>query len=216
MRRRSPPNEVTLVDTCFTTDHNDFAENDPDNSIYFGEYIGEPGVVGWISTRVWDATQDEEAAQGWCPGVLDTNGDGTITRGWTEPDEPIDPTRDHRIAFGCYSVASGPDGSAWCTGLAPGPCRIVRVDRGSNPPETCKAEVYTPPPGMQVLDEGGVAIDSQGVVWMNWRATDHVTGFDRRKCAVLSGPTATGAYCPESWRLYPPGGPDVQRHLDQR
>ncbi len=199
--------EVTLVDTCFTTDHNDFAENDPDNSIYFGEYIGEPGVVGWISTRVWDATQDEEAAQGWCPGVLDTNGDGTITRGWTEPDEPIDPTRDHRIAFGCYSVASGPDGSAWCTGLAPGPGRIVRVDRGSNPPETCKAEVYTPPRGMQVLDEGGVAVDSQGVVWMNWRATDHVTSFDRRRCAVLSGPTATGAHCPEGWRLYRQAGP---------
>ena len=139
--------------------------------------------------------------------LLDTNGDGTITRGWTESDETIDPTRDHRIAFGCYSVASGPDGSAWCTGLAPGAGRIVRVDRGSNPPETCKAEVYTPPPGMQVLDEGGVAVDSQGVVWMNWRATDHVISFDRRMCAVLSGPTATGAHCPEGWRLYRQAGP---------
>ena len=57
-------NEVTLVDTCFTTDHTDFAENDPDNSLYFGEYIGEPGVVGWINTRVWDATQDKVAGSG--------------------------------------------------------------------------------------------------------------------------------------------------------
>ena len=93
--------QMTLVDTCFTTDHNDFAE-DEDDSIYFGE-MGS-GVVGWINTRIFDETQDEEAAQGWCPGVLDTNGDGTISTGWTEPDQAIDPTRDHRITFGCYSV----------------------------------------------------------------------------------------------------------------
>ena len=30
----------------------------------------------------------------------------------------------------------------------------------------------------------------------------HLTSFDRRTCRVLNGPTATGAHCPEGWRLY--------------
>ena len=34
---------------------------------------------GWINTRVYDETHDIAKAQGWCPGVLDTNGDGKIT-----------------------------------------------------------------------------------------------------------------------------------------
>ena len=195
--------QMVLIDTCFTTDHNDFAE-DIDDSLYFGEYGS--GVLGWINTRAWDETHDEEASQGWCPGVLDTNGDGVITPGWTEPEEPVDPSRDHRITFGCYSVASDPDGIAWCTGLT-GPGQLVRVDRGPNPPETCKAETYRPPPGMEVSGEGGVAVDSHGVAWVNWRATDHVTSFDRSKCVVLSGPTATGQHCPEGWRVYRKAGP---------
>ena len=195
--------QMTLVDTCFTTDHNDFAE-DEDDSIYFGE-MGS-GVVGWINTRIFDETQDEEAAQGWCPGVLDTNGDGTISTGWTEPDQAIDPTRDHRITFGCYSVASSPDGNAWCAGLS-GPGQIVRLERGPNPPETCKAEVYTPPAGFQVQGEGGISVDSEGVAWTNWRGTDHLTSFDRRACRVLNGPTATGDHCPEGWRVYRKPGP---------
>ncbi|PYQ83950.1 MAG: hypothetical protein DMG02_32605 [Acidobacteria bacterium] len=33
--------------------------------------------------------------------MLDTNGDGKISE-WTEPKEPIDPKKDHRIEFGCY------------------------------------------------------------------------------------------------------------------
>ena len=33
---------------------------------------------------------------------------GTISTGWTEPKEPIDPKRDHRIEFGCYSIGISP------------------------------------------------------------------------------------------------------------
>jgi hypothetical protein len=136
--------------------------------------------------------------------VLDTNGDGVITPGWTEPDQPIDPTKDHRIAFGCYAVAASPDGSVWCSGIGINDRQIVRIDRGSNPPQTCRAEVYQPPQqaGRNIGVEGGISVDSQGVVWANWRTSDFITSFDRRKCKVLNGPRATGQHCPEGWTVY--------------
>jgi hypothetical protein len=199
--------KMTLIDTCFTTDHNFFADA-PDSPLYFGQAYGDEGTVGWISTSVYDKGNNEEAAQGWCPQVLDTNGDGTITRGWTEPNDPVDPSKDHRVTFGCYAVAASPaDGSAWCTGFSgaaglqpSAKQQIGRLERGSNPPETCKAELYVAPPGIEV--EGGIDVDSNGVVWANWRGTDHLTSFDRRKCKTLNGPTATGAHCPEGWTVY--------------
>jgi hypothetical protein len=199
--------KMTLVDTCFTTDHNFFGSG-PDNPLFFGQAYADEGTVGWISASVYDKTKDEEAAQGWCPEVLDTNGDGTITKGWTEPNEPIDPTRDHRVTFGCYAVAASPaDGSVWCTGFSSAPGlqpskkhQIGRLERGANPPETCKAEVYTAPPGVEV--EGGIDVDTNGIVWTNWRGTDHVASFDRSKCKTLNGPTATGAHCAEGWTVY--------------
>ena len=56
----------TLIDTCWWFDHNDFVE-DADNTLY----SGMNDVLGWINTRVFDETGDEQAAQGWCPAVLD-------------------------------------------------------------------------------------------------------------------------------------------------
>ena len=44
--------------------------------------VRRPGggqVVGWINTDVYDETGDEQFSQGWCPTVIDTNGDGRIT-----------------------------------------------------------------------------------------------------------------------------------------
>lgn len=193
--------EMTLIDTCFRADHNDFGPG-ADNPLYFGQR----DVVGWVSMNIYDDTQDEQAAQGWCPGVIDTNGDGTITKPWTEPDEPVDRTMDHRISFSGYSIStSPPDGSVWVSGIGENQITLVRLERGSNPPETCKAEVYTPPTDTYppiTGGAGGVEIDSEGVAWQNWRATDHITSFDRRKCQVLNGPTATGAHCPEGWTVY--------------
>ena len=51
-------------------------------------------------------------------------------------------------------------------------------------------------------DTRGNGIDSEGVVWVNDRFTDRVIGFDRRECAVLNGPTATGSHCPEGWTVH--------------
>lgn len=193
--------EMTLIDTCFRTDHNEFGP-DPDNPLY----TGQNNLVGWVSMTIYDETGDEQAAQGWCPAVLDTNGDGRITKPWTEPDEAIDPTRDHRIDFGCYEVSASPtDGSVWCSGIGANRNNLVRIERGDNPPETCKAEVYVPPANAQPPITGwagGVKVDSQGVAWQNWRGSDHISSFDRRRCSTLNGPTATGAHCEEGWTLY--------------
>jgi hypothetical protein len=49
-------------------------------------------------------------------------------------------------------------------------------------------------------------IDRNGVVWVPL-ASGHMASFDRRKCKVLNGPTATGAHCPEGWTLYRLPGP---------
>jgi hypothetical protein len=159
--------------------------------------MGQDDVVVWIDTPIFDKTHDAAASQAWCPGVVDTNGDGKISTGWTEPNEPIDPKKDHRIEFGCYSIGISPtDGAVWCSGIGHDDKTLVRIERGPNPPMSCKAEVYVPPPSTIPLPySGGVAIDSHGVVWQNWRGVHEIFSFDRRKCKVLNGPTATGQQC---------------------
>ena len=71
--------QFTLIDTCFSTHHLQF-DNDADETVYFNELSGP--VFGWINTKVYDQTHDEQKAAGWCGQVLDTNGDGKITRPW--------------------------------------------------------------------------------------------------------------------------------------
>ncbi len=120
--------QFSFFDTCFSADHNMIS---PDNKIYFGQ----TGAIGWVDITAWDKTHDAEASQGWCPAVLDTNGDGQISE-WTEPNAPVDPAKDHRINFGCYSIAVNPkDGSLWCSGIGRGDKRLMRMEKGSNPPQ---------------------------------------------------------------------------------
>jgi hypothetical protein len=185
-----------IADTCFTLDHNQLG---PDNFLYFGVN----NAVFWIDTPTWDKTKNAEASQGWCPAVVDTNADGTITE-WTEPQAPADPKKDQRVEVGCYQVAVDPmnkNGVTWCGDNL----RLTRIERGPNPPQTCKAEVYRPPTGQtpEVGGAGHAVVDEQGVVWMNWRGSQHFTSFDRRKCKVTNGPAAaTGQGCPEGWSIH--------------
>ena len=186
------------IDTCFSADHNQIGK---DNNIYFGMGSG----IAWIDVNTWDKTHDSEASQGWCPGVIDTNGDGKISTGWTEPNEPIDPVKDHRIAFGAYSTTINPtDGSIWVSGIGRGDKRLVRITKGNNPPETCHTEFFEPPPNreIEIFGSGGVEADSQGVIWQGWRASGHFTSFDRRKCKTTADPNVTGQSCPEGWSVY--------------
>jgi hypothetical protein len=71
--------QFTLIDTCYATHHLQF-DNDANETVYFNE-LGGP-MVGWIDSKVYDETKDEQKAVGWCGQVLDTNGDGKITKPW--------------------------------------------------------------------------------------------------------------------------------------
>ena len=209
----------TLIDSCYGTHHLQFAE-DASDTLWFS---GDPNVVGWLDTQQYDATGNEQASQGWCPTVVDTNGDGRITRPWNEPGEEANPARDTRIAGFAYGIIANPvDQSAWVARTGPFPGRLVRLDRGDNPPETCIAEVYEPPsienPAVDPAQTGhaprGVDVDRNGIIWTALSGSGHMASFDRSKCRILNGPQATGQHCPEGWTLYPTPGPQMKGVTD--
>jgi hypothetical protein len=194
--------KLTHISTCFGTHHLMFAE-DANRTLWTS---GGGPVVGWLDTKLFDETGDEEKSQGWTALILDTNGDGK--RGeYTEPNQPIDPTKDHRINTGFYAVAPAPDGSIWGSTLGY-PGGILRLAPGSHPPETSLVEYYEPPfkdadPSKRGYSPRGMDIDRNGVAWVAL-ASGHLASFDRRKCrGPLNGPKATGQHCPEGWTLYP-------------
>jgi hypothetical protein len=173
---------------------------------------GGGAVVGWLNTKLFDETGDEERSQGWTALILDTNANGRRDD-YAEPNEPLDPARDKRIAAGLYSVAPAPDGTVWGTSLG-FPGAVVRLDPGPNPPATALAEIYQPPwdnpaANVQGFSPRGGDVDRNGVFWAAL-ASGHMASFDRRKCTgPLNGPTATGQHCPEGWTLYPEPLPQI-------
>jgi len=193
--------KLTHIGTCFSTHHLMFAE-DANNTLWTS---GGGPVVGWLDTKMFDATGDEEKSQGWTALILDTNGNGKRDE-YVEPNAPVDPAKDKRISTGLYSVAPAPDGSIWGSSLG-FPGGIVRLVPGSNPPATALAEYYEPPfnnpkAPVQGFSPRGADVDRNGVMWVAL-ASGHLASFDRRKCTgPLNGPTATGQHCPEGWTLY--------------
>ncbi|PYP53866.1 MAG: hypothetical protein DMD45_00590 [Gemmatimonadetes bacterium] len=201
--------KLTHIGTCFSTHHLMFAE-DANRTLWTS---GGGPVVGWLNTKLFDETGDEEKSQGWTALILDTNGNGKRDA-YVEPDQPVDPAKDKRISNGLYAVAPAPDGSIWGTSLG-FPGAVVRLDPGPNPPETALAELYELP-----LDRSGAPIegfsprggdvDRNGVYWTAL-ASGHLASFDRRKCThPLNGPAATGQHCPEGWTFYPEPLPQLQ------
>jgi predicted small secreted protein len=201
--------KLTHISTCFGTHHLMFAE-DANNTLWTS---GGGQVVGWLNTKMFLETGDEERSQGWTALVLDANGNGRRDA-YVEPDQPVDPTLDKRIVAGFYAVAPAADGSVWASSLG-FPGAVVRLDPGSDPPATALAELHELP-----LDENGVPvegfsprgmdIDRDGVAWVAL-ASGHLASFDRRKCrGPLNGPTATGQHCPEGWTFHTEPLPQIQ------
>ena len=191
--------KLTHISTCFGTHHLMFAE-DANHTLWTS---GGGQVVGWLNRKMFEETGDEEKSQGWTALIMDTNGNGKRDD-YVEPDQPLDPTKDKRWGGAFYSVAPAPDGSVWGTMLGY-PGAVIRLDPGSNPPETALAEVYEPPfndaenPG---FSPRGGDVDRDGVYWAAL-ASGHLASFDRRKCkGPLNGPKATGQHCREGWTLY--------------
>jgi hypothetical protein len=126
----------------------------------------------------------------------------------------MDPNLDMRISAGYYAIMPNPaDGSVWGTTSFSYPGKLIRLDPGTNPPETALAEVYNIPlPG---FGSRGADIDRNGVVWVSL-GSGHLGEFDRSKCeGPLNGPTATGDHCPEGWtfhRFPGPGFPELPEY----
>ncbi len=192
--------KYTFVNTCYGTHHPQFGF-DSNETVWTS---GGGPVVGWLNTKMFDATGDAAKSQGWTALILDTNGNGKRDA-YVEPDQPMDPAKDKRIQAGFYAVMPSPvDGSIWGSYRA-NPGAVIRLVPGSNPPATALAEIYNVPmPGFGVR---GADIDKKGVVWVSL-ASGHLGSFDRSKCkAPLNGPKATGDHCPEGWKMYQYPGP---------
>jgi len=197
--------KITLISTCFPTHHLVFAE-DANNTLWTSAGGPQSGVLGWLNRKMFDETGDEVKSQGWTAIVLDTNGNGRRDD-YVEPNQPIDPTKDKRIAAAFYGIAVNPvDGTIWGTVLG-FPGYVIRVNPGPDPAATALAEVFEPPlPG---YGPRGMDIDRTGVVWTPL-SSGHLASFDRSRCkGPLNGPTATGQHCPEGWTLYPFPGPQL-------
>ena len=207
--------EIELVDTCFNTHHLQFGFEDSERL-----YLSSVGpVIGWLDVEVYEETGDAQAAQGWCPIIVDTNGDGRITE-WVSRSDELDPTKDKEMGAGWYGIVPDPTENhvVWAaSGGVPG--QIVRLELGANPPETCIAEYYQPPfenpnAPIQGYSPRGIDITTDGIIWTALSGSGHMASFDRSKCAVLNGPTATGQHCPEGWTLHATPGPQMKGVTD--
>jgi hypothetical protein len=193
------------ISTCFGTHHLMFGE-DANRTLWLS---GGGPVVGWVNTKLWDETGDEEKAQGWTALILDVNGNGRRDE-HVEPNAPADPAKDKRLqpgqyGGGPYALAPAPDGSVWGT-MFGFPGAVFRLTPGANPPETALTEVFELPmrdgKPMEGFSPRGGDVDRNGVYWAAL-ASGHMASFDRRKCrGPLNGPTATGQHCPEGWSFY--------------
>lgn len=226
--------KISLIDTCFGTHHLLFASDA--NDTLWTSSGGGGGVVGWLNTKMWDQTHDDAKSQGWTALVLDTNGNGkrdayvegaqgvATTPGGeslgnaSAMNAAADPTKDTRLNAAFYGLAIAPDGAVWGSVLG-FPGGIVRLNPGSNPPETALAEYYEVPwndPAAPVhgYSPRGMDVDGNGVAWVAL-GSGHLASFDRRKCkGPLNGPKATGRQCPEGWTLYQTPGPKFKNVQD--
>lgn len=220
--------ESEMLPVCFGTHHLNFDKN---NRLYFS---GDSEVVGWIDVDTWDKTQDASKSIGWCPLVLDTNGDGKITpdrKEWNLQLEGLfggegvvlhgddaaatgghapDPQKDTRIAGFNYGVGISPtDQTYWAAKYSPYvPSGILRVDPGSRPPQTCKTEYYSAPKGPDgkylAFNARSVDVDAKGIAWVSFGTG--IGRFDRTKCKGKRQ-TASGDHCPEGWDIIETPGP---------
>jgi hypothetical protein len=195
--------KVIRLEGCPVGHHLQFADDDV--------LWGDGGGGAWFDTKLWDKTGDDSKAGGRIVRVMDTNGNGKLDEGWVASDQPVDPKKDKAFDPGqAYAVIPNPiDGSVWISySVIPG--GITRYD-----PKTKLSEYYEVPyMNKNAKIEGflphGIDIDrSTGVIWTGLNS-GHYAEFDRRKCRVTNGPTATGQHCPEGWTLHLAPGPNFK------
>jgi hypothetical protein len=207
--------KFTLVDTCFATHHLQF-DNDADDTLYFNELTGP--VFGWIDTKSLRPDARRAKAAGWCGQVLDTNGDGKITKPWNMPagrggDSHCTRATPHgrqaRAAPQAHLPAAAGRPRVRSHARHDGELRDVLGDSQSDRRHglgRVRALSWilirlrrggNAPASCQTqifkvpepgFDPRGVDVDSQGVVWTALAASSHLASFDVRKCKDLNGP----------------------------
>ena len=170
--------------------------------------VDEPrwcAVVGWLDTKMFDETGDEEKSQGWTALILECEPGFSKRDEYMEPNQPRRSDKDGRIQAGLYSVAPAPDRSIW--GLMLGfPGGIVRILSGAHPPETALSPSTTnrhitilkrrceSRGAGKISHCNGVRLDrcSPAATW---------PASDGRKCkGPLNGPTSTFSIAPKGGR----------------
>ena len=227
--------QISMIDTCFGTHHLLFAE-DANNTLWTSSG-GGGGVVGWLNTKMWDQTHDaaeiarldrsgaghqrQRQARRLCGRRAESGHrakrrkSGHIVRRQRASGSHQGHAPQRSVLRPCRSART-----EWCGARVLGfPGGIVRLNPGSNPPETALAEYYEVPwndPKAPVwgFSPRGMDVDRNGVAWVAL-ASGHLASFDRRKCkGPLNGPNATGQHCPEGWTLYQTPGPKFKNVTD--
>jgi hypothetical protein len=71
----------------FPTHHLNFAY-DANNTLWTSAGGPQTPVIGWLNTKMFQETGDEQKSQGWAPFIVDTVGNGKRTD-YVEPDQPV-------------------------------------------------------------------------------------------------------------------------------
>jgi hypothetical protein len=228
--------KLTMIPVCWGNLHLKFT-TDRDDTLYFsgdGNVMGwintrvwdethDPAkAVGWcpmvLDTNADgkitpDRSQWNEPAD-WMKAVAGEQGGVKSDDKGGGSGPAFDPKKDTRVSGFLYGMSVDPRTNiSWYAKFTPYvPSGLIRLDPGANPPETCRTEYYEPPKlsdgSYAAFNARAVDVDSNGVAWVDF-GSGHLGKFDRRKCKVLNGPTATGQHCPEGWSIYLSPGPKI-------
>ena len=171
---------------------------------------------GWLNTKMFDETGDEEKSQGWTALILDPTGTGSVT---STPKAPRQSIRPRTGAWWRPSTAwrRAADGSV--VGLrARFPVRSPGRPRRESP-ATALSEVYevpwnNPRARSRASRRAAWTSNRNGVVWVSL-ASGHYGSFDRRAVqgTDLNGPTAQ-ASTPRGLEAVSDPGPNFKGATD--
>ena len=220
--------QFTLIDTCYSTHHLQF-DNDANETRVFQRAHRSDGRLDRHEGLRRDARMNRKRLAGAVRCSIRTATGRSRSRGingrrrgpvswrqrhaggggrtWTGG--PLIRSSIRRSATTCTASSRAPSTLRCGESRERYPGYLVRMERGTNAPSSCKSLVFkVPEPG---FDPRGVDIDSNGVVWTALAASSHLASFDFRKCRDVSGPAkADGSQCREGWTLYRTNGPKLK------
>ena len=195
-----------FVDTCFTTHHLNFdSQRTCCGPRAAAAAAWSAGSTPRSGTRPTMRRSRKAGPRSWSTPAATASAANTPSR-----TSRADPSKDRRYRPGVLRRQREPGRTARSgERIRSNPGAIVRIDPGSNPPETAMSEIYNVPmPGLRTarrrhrLARACIGRRSAAAIWPR---------FDRSKCkGPLNGPKATGDHCPEGWTFYQYPGPGFE------